>query len=124
MQKVDLVCIMRNWDMTGKAMGLLILLIVVVGIVLMVVPSIGLVATYKEHYGMAMAFAVLMTLTSISTFSALFRDITYLSTLVYNLIVTALAYSFAMDCNKIRLNREVGRFPVIQQTPYAIRQLE
>jgi len=65
-----------------------------------------------------------MTLTSISTFSALFRDITYLSTLVYNIIVTALAYSFAMDCNKIRLNREVGRFPVIQQTPYAIRQLE
>ena len=89
-------------------MPILVVIVIVIFISILVVPSIGLLAIYKEDFGLAITFAILMTLTTISTIYLVVLSVVYIPGLLTKVALTAMAYKFAMDCNTIDENRRRG----------------
>ncbi|CAG2102963.1 unnamed protein product [Medioppia subpectinata] len=80
--------------------------------------SIGAFGAYKEHYGLTLTFAILALLGTVGSLGAALKGPTSYPTFLINLAITILAFSFAHDCNKLKLQQLPttvlpGQYPAI-----------
>ncbi|CAG2174549.1 unnamed protein product, partial [Oppiella nova] len=85
--------------------GFFIPFYIIVGIVSFIIPTIGVLGTFNEHFGLSIAYAILMALTTISTITVVIRNVAHLPSLIFNIACTILAFVFASDCHRIKQDR-------------------
>ncbi|CAG2177986.1 unnamed protein product, partial [Oppiella nova] len=83
----------------------IIVILVVTGIASLLIPTIGMIGTLKHHYGMAMTFAISMTVATAFNIYCMTRFKGIVPNFLVQLGETILAYMFAMQCNKMRESR-------------------
>ncbi|CAG2182844.1 unnamed protein product, partial [Oppiella nova] len=93
-------------------------MIITLGLIGSALNSIGLFGAYKEHYGLTMAFAILALLGTLGSLGTTIRNGSSAPAFILNLVITVLAFSFANDLNKIKLQQlpttvMPGQYPAV-----------
>ncbi|CAG2173263.1 unnamed protein product [Oppiella nova] len=93
-------------------------MIITLGLIGSALNSIGAFGAYKEHYGLTMAFAILALLGTLGSLGTTIRNGSNAPAFILNLVITVLAFSFANDLNKIKLQQlpttvMPGQYPAV-----------
>ncbi|CAG2171296.1 unnamed protein product [Oppiella nova] len=86
------------------------MLVVIFSIIAIAIESTGLIGAYMESYCLCMTYCVILCFLSVLSVGKVFVNPRYIGSLLYNLCLSYLAYSLAMDCEE---NRKEGQVRIV-----------
>ncbi|CAG2102965.1 unnamed protein product, partial [Medioppia subpectinata] len=125
-----LATIVEGCSLAKSNYRVLIMLFGFVIAIMMVTSTLGLLATISDSYNFAISFAILTMINTVLCMATLIvnNDLSVMPfTLVYNILVTFLGFSYAKDCNVIKVLKRVDGLGVIipqRGQQYALQTLD